>query len=259
MFDPEKRPLLSIPSLSTKVIFSKGLLKTPTLNISAPTMNLTAVVLSNLTETNWSQLRDYFPTDETPPPDSETKHSDPDLKPHSFYDYSLSVSAPKVTLLIEPHERLLPTVRLPPLHITSKQVGNAAALANLADDLVARVFQDNGVKSFPSKFRKMAKYWVHQSSSGPLNNALSWGQHNIDSLRVRMKQVDDATKDLPGLQQSVQTWTKKVQDALDIVQGITKVNDGNSNSQREREADNKSSPNLVPHNGLEGQFRELDE
>lgn len=250
--DPENRPLVSVPKLKTKLIFKNGFSRPPACQITAPSMNVTAVLLSDLKRTNWSQLADIYQTADDTSTKSDSKNEDLELKSPEFYEYDLSVKAPKITLLVEPNTRLLPTIRLPPLHISSKQVGNAAAVAHLADDLVARVVKENDIKSFPSKFRKVAQSWTQKATSDRFNKAVNWGQKNLESLRFHIQSVDDAAQDLPGLH-SVQAWTKRARDALDMIQRASGSKSSPSDS------DLPDSNRRQTQRRTNGQFRELDE
>lgn len=253
ILDPKSRPLVSVPKLKTKLIFTNGFSRPPACQITAPSMNVTAVLLSDLKQTNWSQLADLYQPVEDTSGKSNSMSEDAELKSPEFYDYDLTVKAPKITLLVEPDTRLLPTIRLPPLHISSKQVGNVAALAHLADDLVARVVKENDLKSFPSQFRKLAKSWTEKASSDRFNKVVNWGQKNLDSLRFHIQSVDDAAQDLPGLH-SVQAWTKRARDALDMIQRAS-----GSKSDAGSDSNIPDSNPRQKRRGNGGPFRELDE
>lgn len=253
VYDPENRPLVSVPKLKTKLIFAKGFSNPPVCEISAPSMNVTAVLLSDLKRTNWSQLADIYHPASDSSSKASSKGEDAELKSPEFYEYDLVVKAPTITLLVEPKTKLLPTIRLPPLHISSKQVGNTAALAHLADDIVTRVVKENDMKAFPSEFRKLAKSWTQKASSERFGKVLNWGQKSIEALRFHIKNVDEAAKDLPGLH-SIQTWTKRAQDALDMIQ-----RNGGSKSEARSDSAHSGSNRRRTERQADGQFRELDE
>lgn len=259
-----RQPLIEVPVLSAALSFPDGVRARPNVQVLASEVHFSAVLLSdNLSETNWSRLSDtLWPAQATtaPPPPPMAAASRPgtagdaEAPPPLAFSYSLTVERPSLTLAsdVDVSQPLLSRVPLPTLHLTDRQVSTLSSASRLADDFVIKVVRDAGVRTFPSHVRKQARMWARRAwSTGLLKDMVAWSSSSIPKLRARIQQVDDAARDVGGLD-TVRGWTTKAQNTLEFFQ---RVMDQSVDARVPTEASSPSSESS-PRSGTEAPSRQ---
>lgn len=262
--DTFNRPLLSFPSLAIKLSFPKAGWNDRAIVITAPSMQVTALLLHSQqgTQTNWTELAAIISqrnasTLQTPKDEADGEGN--------LCRFSFTVAKPIVNINSESGKALLPPMTLPQLHVTNAQVENATAVARLADDIVTKIIRTSGTSAFPKEFRKTARMWARKVSKGVVNDAINWSQANFETFRNRVRVVDEAVKILPGLQ-PFQVWTGRIDQTLDAFQWALSrlareepTDEGPTNQEQPSSPPSSARPPIAEQPINNHQFRELDE